>query len=380
MISSAATAADPAKKSARAETVPHDDADNPLGIRNIDHVEFWVDDIDHWTSSYETCYGMVRRAYGDRKSGLVGKRSFVVGQGRINFVFSEPEGDSPQADTIREYLDKHGCAVRDVAFRVNDPKAALDTAVAAGAPMARKFTEQNGFRHSAIRTYGDTVHSFVHRDGHIFAPGYENVPGGIEDGDINFMMIDHIVGNVERMDEWADYYERVFGFKEIGYFDINSGKSALMSKVLGGTDGYIKMPINEPTGQNSQIQIFLDDNNGPGVQHIALLTSDIIRATAAMRAAGVEFLEVPDTYYEKVPERVPLLKEELDTLKELKILVDQDRPDGYLLQLFTQPVFDRPTLFHEVIQRRGNSEGFGEGNFQALFEAIEREQAKRGLL
>ncbi|MEM9414928.1 MAG: 4-hydroxyphenylpyruvate dioxygenase [Planctomycetota bacterium] len=383
MTSPAGTSQDQAALSVQPTPATQDAGGNPLGIRNIDHIEFWVDDAEHWAASYEKCYGMLRRAYGDTKSGVDGKRSFVVGQGRINFVFSEPEGDSAQAGVLSDHLEKHGCAVRDVAFRVNDPAAALKQAVGSGAPEHDGYTENAGYCHSAIKTYGDTVHSFLTRtDACVgtFAPGYDNLPGGIEDGDINFMMIDHIVGNVEVMDEWANFYERVFGFQEIGYFDINSGKSALMSKVLGGTDGYIKMPINEPTGDNSQIQIFLDDNNGPGVQHIALLTSDIIRATAAMRKQGVEFLEVPDTYYDAVPERVPLLKEDLRTLQDLRILVDQDRPDGYLLQLFTQPVFDRPTLFHEIIQRRGNSEGFGEGNFQALFEAIEREQAKRGLL
>jgi len=355
--------------------------DNPLGLRNIDHVEFWVDDAEKWTTSYENCYGMLRRAYGDTSTGVAGKKSYVVGQGRINFVFSEPEGDSKDAGVIKDHLDKHGIAVRDVAFRVNNPKAALDSATASGAPKLNDYSETDGFCHTAIRTYGDTVHSFIERKTPgTFAPGYKNIAGGIEDGDINFMMIDHLVANVEVMDVWADFYDRVFGFKEIGYFNIDSGNSALMSKVLGGNDGYIKMPINEPSGTNSQIQIFLDDNNGPGVQHIALLTSDIIRAIAAMRQEGVEFLEVPDTYYDEVPNRVPLLREDINELKQQRILVDQDCADGYLLQLFTQPVFDRPTMFHEIIQRRGNSEGFGEGNFQALFEAIEREQAKRGLL
>jgi len=351
-------------------------ARNPLGIRSIDHVEFWVDDAEHWASAYEKCYGMLRRAHGNHATGLEGKKSIVMGQGRINFLFSEPQGDSAAAREVQEHLDKHGCAVKDVAFKVDNPRAALDAALAAGAPMARDYTEEGAVQRAAIKTYGDTIHSLIHRSsGSTFLPGYEFLPSGLETGDINFMMIDHIVGNVERMDEWADYYDRVFGFGEIGYFDINSGKTALMSKVLGGTDGYIKMPINEPSGADpskSQIQIFLDDNNGPGVQHIALLTSDIIAAIRTMRANGVSFLEVPDAYYDAVPKRVPLLK-------QLRILVDQDRPDGYLLQLFTQPFFDRPTFFHEVIQRRGNSEGFGEGNFQALFEAIEREQAKRGL-
>ena len=209
-----------------------------------------------------------------------------------------------------------------------------------------------------------------------------NVPGGIEEGDIHFAMIDHVVANVEHMDEWVDYYDRIFGFEPIMHFDINTGRSALMSKVVGDHDGYIKMPINEPSSKNSQIQEFLDAYNGPGVQHIALLTPDIVRTVRAMRLQDVAFLEVPDTYYDPavLSARTGVIDENLEELRELKILVDRDSEDGYLLQLFTKCVFARPTLFFEVIQRKGNSHGFGEGNFRALFEAIEREQQLRGTL
>jgi len=183
------------------------------------------------------------------------------------------------------------------------------------------------------------------------------------------------------MEEWVEFYERVFGFDETAHFDINTGRSALMSKVVGDEDGYIKLPINEPSSSNSQIQEFLNEYHGPGVQHIALLTPDIVTTVREMRGQGVQFMDVPDSYYdESFRARVGEIKENIDELKPLKILVDRDRPDCYLLQVFTHPIFGRPTLFHEVIQRRGNSDGFGEGNFRALFEAIEREQARRGSL
>ncbi len=354
---------------------------NPLGIKNIDHIEFLVDDVEKWTEHYVNCYGMYKRAFGDESTGLIGRKAYVVGQGRVNFIFAQPQGDSQHAQEIKQFLEKHGSGVKDVAFRVKDPAQALQTAINSGATCARKLHTQQGFTASAIKAYGDVIHTFVKRENNqTFAPNYQNIPGGIEDGDIHFMMIDHIVANVECMDEWVDYYRRVFGFDQRGQFDIKTGNSALMSKVMGDTDGYIKMPINEPSSENSQIQIFLNDFGGPGVQHIALLTDNIVRTIQTMRDRGVEFLSVPDTYYEQVPKRVPLLKESLQSIKDLGILADQDRSDGYLLQLFTQPVFERPTLFHEIIQRSGNSDGFGEGNFQALFEAIEREQAKRGLL
>ncbi len=356
---------------------------NPLGVRGIDHIEFYVDDAKTWADYYAVRYGMYRRAVGRPETGLAGRISHVVGQGRVVFVFTQATGSGPAADEIRAHFAKHGCGVKDVAFRVADAQAALDAAVKAGARVATPVSPGNGvYRASAIHVYGDTIHSFIERGPHgKFAPGYENVVGEIEDGEINFAMIDHVVANVENMDEWVAFYARVFGFDQTAHFDINTGRSALMSKVVGDEDGYIKLPINEPSSRNSQIQEFLDVYHGPGVQHIALLTPNIVTTVREMRAQGVEFMEVPDTYYDaNFHQRVGTIKENIDELKALKILVDRDRPDGYLLQLFTLALFGRPTLFHEVIQRRGNSTGFGEGNFRALFEAIEREQAKRGSL
>ena len=358
------------------------DPNNPLGIRSIDHVEFIVDDADKWTGYYERCFGMNRRAYGDTSTGVAGRKAYLVGEGRINFLFAEPEGDDNSARCLREHLDQHGCGVRDLAFRVRDVHAAVRTAVDRGARLVRGIDETDDFIAGTIAAYGDTVHTLIQRKpGGGFAPGYRFIPGGFEDGDIQLMMmIDHVVANVECMDEWVEFYHRVFGFDPTAHFDINTGRSALMSKVVGDSDGYIKLPINEPSSSNSQIQVFLDDYNGPGIQHIALLTSDIISTVRGMREQSVEFLSVPGTYYDALPQRVGKIKEDLTAVKDLGVLVDRDREDGYLLQLFTQPIFDRPTLFHEIIQRQGNSDGFGEGNFRALFEAIEAEQARRGLL
>ncbi len=354
---------------------------NPLGIRGVDHIEFYVDNADDWADYHEKRLGMYRRAYGDHKTGLEGRRSFVIGQGRVNFVFTEPAGSGEIADEVRAHVRLHGNGVKDVSFRVRDVPAALDAAHKAGARVVSKAHEKDGHVHGAIAAYGDTIHSFVMRTNHQqYAPGYQNTPGGIEEGEIQFMLIDHIVANVERMNEWVEFYGKIFGFEETRHFDIKTGKSALMSKVVGPSEGYIKLPINEPSSENSQIQEFIDEYHGPGVQHIALLTPDIISTIRAMREQGMDFLEVPDTYYEDVPRRCGEIKEDLNHLRDLRILVDRDREDGYLLQLFSKPIFDRPTLFYEVIQRRGNSDGFGEGNFRALFEAIEREQMKRGTL
>jgi 4-hydroxyphenylpyruvate dioxygenase len=356
---------------------------NPLGIKWIDHLEFIVDDADQWRDYFEQKFGMYRRAYADRATGVKGRRAHVVGQGRINLLLAEPQGDDGAAAPLREHLERHGNGVKDIAFRVSDVRAAHAAAVERGARVVRPLDEHAEFTAFSIAAYGDTIHTFIERRPHTgFAPGYINVPGGIEEGDIHFAMIDHVVANVERMDEWVEYYERIFGFEPIMHFDINTGRSALMSKVVGDHDGYIKMPINEPSSKNSQIQEFLDAYRGPGVQHVALLTANILSTVRAMRLQDVAFLEVPDTYYDEdeLFRRVGRIDEPVDELRELKILVDRDADDGYLLQLFTKCVFARPTLFFEVIQRKGNSHGFGEGNFRALFEAIEREQARRGTL
>jgi 4-hydroxyphenylpyruvate dioxygenase len=353
---------------------------NPLGVKGIDHIEFIVDEADKWRDYFMKDFGMAPRAYADEKS-RPGRRAHVVGQGRINFLIAEPAGKGDDADELREHIEKHGNGVKDVAFRVADAKKALEEADARGATIVHELFEEDGFRAGSIAAYGDTIHTFIERTGHDFAPGYQRVAGGIEDGDINFAMIDHVVANVERMDEWVEYYTRIFGFETKMHFDINTGRSALMSKVVGSEDGYIKLPINEPSSKNSQIQEYLDEYRSPGVQHIALLTPNILATVNEMRRQGVDFLDVPDSYYDdELNKRIGEIEEDIHELHKLKILVDRDRADGYLLQLFTQCVFNRPTLFFEVIQRRGNSEGFGEGNFTALFEAIEREQKKRGYL
>jgi len=359
----------------------HAKGHNPLGVKGIDHIEFLVDDVEKWADFYTAKFGMYRRCAGDTSTGLKGRKAVVVGQGRVNFLFAQAEGSGPDAEVIRQFVSLHGCGVKDLAFRVNNTADALKKAAEAGARVVRPVDEHAIFVGGTIAAYGDTVHTFIQRKKHgEFAPGYVNVPGGIEDGEIQFAMIDHVVANVEHMDEWVDFYHRIFGFDQTAHFDINTGRSALMSKVVGD-DGYIKLPINEPSSKNSQIQEFLDEFKGPGVQHIALLTPNIVTTVREMRAQGMSFMDVPDSYYDaEFLKRVGEIKEDIDELKALKILVDRDRPDGYLLQLFTHPVFGRPTLFHEVIQRRGNSDGFGEGNFRALFEAIEREQTRRGSL
>ncbi len=356
---------------------------NPLGVKGIDHIEFILDDADKWRDYYVNRFGMYPRAYAGPETGIKGRRAHIVGQGRVNFLLAEPCGDGPEAEPLREHLEKHGCGVKDVAFRVSDASAALIEAEKRGAKVVRAIDDHEQFTAGSIASYGDTIHTLIERKPHTeFAPHYINVAGGIEESDIQFMMIDHVVANVEVMEDWVEYYARVFGFETRRHFDINTGRSALMSKVVGNEEGYIKLPINEPSSENSQIKEYLDEYNGPGVQHIALLTSDIISTVKAMRQQGLEFLDIPDTYYERevFEGRVGEIDEKLEDVQKYQILVDRDRPDGYLLQLFTRCVFARPTLFFEVIQRKGNSDGFGEGNFTALFEAIEREQARRGTL
>jgi 4-hydroxyphenylpyruvate dioxygenase len=360
----------------------HTKTSNPLGLSRIDHIEFIVDNADQWRDFFVSRFGMTSRFYADEKTGVKGRRAHVVGQGRVNFLLAEPEGRGEAADFMRWHLDKHGCGVRDVAFRVRDARHAMAEAARRGAKVVRALDEHEMFKAGSIAAYGDTIHSFIERErnGWDFAPGYIPVASGFGDGDIHFAMFDHIVANVEHMDEWVKYYEDIFGFDLFMHFDINTGRSALMSKVMSSTDGWVKMPINEPSSQNSQIQEYMDRYNGPGVQHIALLTPSIVDTVAEMRRMGQEFLEVPDSYYDaEFDARIGKIEEDKEELRKLKILVDRDH-DGYLLQLFTKCVFTRPTLFFEVIQRRGRALGFGEGNFRALFEAIEREQAARGTL
>jgi 4-hydroxyphenylpyruvate dioxygenase len=290
---------------------------------------------------------------------------------------------------MADHVRLHGDGVRDIAFQVEDAAASHATAVGRGGSSAYEPTVEEGeggsVRRSGICTYGDTIHSFIEKNGYSgpFLPGYkaDDVPGD----PVGLLRIDHIVGNVElgRMDHWAKYYEDVFGFHRFLSFDdkdISTEYTALMSKVMSNGTGHIKFPLNEPAAglRKSQIEEYLDFYAGPGVQHIALLTGDILETVGKLRDRGVEFLHVPEEYYRALPERVGPIREPLERIAELGILVDRDE-EGYLLQLFSKPVEDRPTVFYEIIQRRG-CQGFGKGNFKALFESIEREQARRGNL
>jgi 4-hydroxyphenylpyruvate dioxygenase len=290
---------------------------------------------------------------------------------------------------VPEHVHKHGDGVKNIGFRVKDARKAYQTAVSRGAVSVfepREERDENGvFVSACVRTYGDTIHTFVERHGYngAFAPGFQ--PVDKKGGGSGLLIIDHIVGNVEveKMEHWVDFYQRVFGFYVYQYFgseDINTEFSSLISKVMSNRSGSIKLPINEPAvgKRKSQIQEYLDYYTAGGVQHIAIATADIIKTVAELKQRGIEFLSVPRSYYDALPERVGKIDEDIEELYKLGILVDRES-DGYLLQIFTKPVEDRPTLFFEVIQRKG-AKGFGKGNFQALFESIEREQERRGNL
>ncbi|MFN8549174.1 MAG: 4-hydroxyphenylpyruvate dioxygenase [Candidatus Eisenbacteria bacterium] len=357
-----------------------------LPIREIDHVEFYVGNARQAAHFYRTAFGLDQIGYRGPETGARDRASYLLTQGNIRFVLTTPlEPEGP----IARHIAKHGDGVRDIALRVDDATAVYEQALARGARSVEAPTVIEGMggriKRAAIATYGDTIHSFIERDG-IEAP---LLPGFREErrsgGGAGLAAIDHMVGNVEdeKMDAWVDYYRDVFGFEHFLTFDdkdISTEYTALRSKVVSSANHRVKFPINEPAPgkRRSQIQEYLDYYHGPGVQHIALLTGDILRTIGELRARGVEFLEVPDSYYEALSERVGPIAEDIERLREHRILVDRD-DEGYLLQLFTRPVEDRPTLFFEVIQRRG-SRGFGKGNFKALFEAIEREQALRGNL
>jgi 4-hydroxyphenylpyruvate dioxygenase len=326
-------------------------------------------------------------AYRGLETGNRDEVSWCLRQGDVTFVLTGALGpESPVATHVR----LHGDGVRDVAFTVPDAEEAYRTAVARGATGVRPpevFEDEHGkIVRASIAAYGDTIHTFVGRRDYsgTFLPGFTTLAPEATAG-LGIRQIDHVVGNVElgRMDEWVSFYERVMGFSEMRHFsdeEISTEYSALMSKVLWDGVGKIKLPINEPaTGRRmSQIEEYLMYYRSPGVQHIALRTDDIVATVAAMQEAGVGFLRVPDTYYEEVLDRVPEVAGEIEALRASGILVDADE-DGYLLQIFSKPLQDRPTFFLEVIERHG-SLGFGAGNFKALFESIEREQAKRGNL
>jgi 4-hydroxyphenylpyruvate dioxygenase len=363
-----------------------------LPLRRIDHVRFFVGNARQSAYFYRNCFGFDVVGYGGLETGLKHEAGYVLKQGDITFVLASPlSAEHPES----QRLVQHGDGVQDIALEVDDVTVAYETATSRGAAAVCGPTlleDDNGvYEYAVIKTYGDTTHSFVNRDRYrgLFAPGYKPIdPGRYSRTTIHptgLKAIDHIVGNVElgKMDEWVGYYQKVMGFSQLISFDdkqISTEYTALMSKVVQGGNGRIKFPLNEPAEgrRKSQIDEYLKFYGGPGVQHIALETDDIISTVRALRANDCTFLRVPQTYYEMLPERVGHIDEDMRQIAEMGILVDRD-DEGYMLQIFTKPVEDRPTVFFEIIQRKG-SKSFGKGNFKALFEAIEREQMLRGTL
>lgn len=355
-------------------------------ILDWDHVEFYVGNAKQAMHYFSKTLGFTAFAYAGLETGSRDKVSYVLRQNHLTFVVS---GALTPEHPIAEFVKLHGEGVKDIALRVENCEQAYREAVSRGAiPIMEptEYRDEHGtIKKATIGTYGDTVHSLIERKDYqgVFFPGYRPYQPIVKSESTGLIGIDHIVGNVEVMEEWVGYYENVMGFRATQNFDdkdISTEYSALMSKVMQNGTGRIKFPINEPAEgkRKSQIQEFLEFYKGPGVQHIALLTNDIVKTVRQLRENGMDFLYVPDTYYADLQERVGEIEEDLDALRELGVLVDRD-DEGYLLQLFSKPVVDRPTLFFEIIQRKG-SRGFGNGNFKALFEALEREQALRGNL
>jgi 4-hydroxyphenylpyruvate dioxygenase len=360
-----------------------------LVLKATDHVEFYVGNAKQAAHYYRSAFGMRLAAYCGPETGVRGRASYVLEQGRIRFVLTSAlKADDP----IAEHVRRHGDGVRNIALEVDDTESAYRETVSRGARAVsepRTVRDENGqVKLAAIAAYGDTVHTFVERGAYrgAFLPGFVAVTGEDKVAQpVGLKYVDHMVANVAlgEMNSWVRFYERVMGFRLYQTFDdrdISTEYSALMSKVMANGNDRIKFPINEPAAgrRKSQIEEYLDFYGGPGIQHIALGTGDIVSSVSKMREQGVEFLRVPDAYYDDLERRVGRINEPLDRLRDLGILVDRD-DEGYMLQIFTKPVEDRPTLFFEVIERKG-SRGFGKGNFKALFEAIEREQALRGNL
>ena len=355
-------------------------------IAGIDYLQFYVGNAKQ-SAHYYRALGFTPIAYKGLETGSRDQTSWVVRQGEVTLVFTGAlSPDSPIADHVK----RHGDGVHDVALRVPDAEEAYRVALERGATSVAEpeiLEDEHGkVVTAAIATYGETIHSLVSRQDYsgVFFPGFQSLGAGDTKG-FGIQYLDHVVGNVElgKMNEWVAFYERIMGFTELRHFsdeEISTEYSALMSKVVWDGEGKIKLPINEPAEgkKKSQIEEYLEYYGTPGVQHIAMSTENIVSTVENMRAAGIDFLRVPDTYYADARERVPEIADQLDSLQRNGVLVDKDE-EGYLLQIFSKPGQDRPTVFYEVIERHG-SRGFGAGNFKALFEAIEREQDARGNL
>ena len=359
-----------------------------LPINGTDYVEFYVGNAKQAAHFYKTAFGFQSLAYSGLETGDSTKTSYVLVQDKIRIVLTTPMSGNTE---IEEHITKHGDGVKVIALWVDDATKAWEETTKRGAKSymePTKIEDENGVViRSGIHTYGDTVHVFVERKNYngIFLPGFEKWESSYNPEPIGLKYIDHMVGNVgwNEMNVWEDFYRDVMGFANLITFDdkdISTQYTALMSKVMTNGNGRIKFPINEPAegAKKSQIEEYLEFYNGPGCQHIAIATDDIIDTVKKMQERGVEFLHVPKTYYDTVLDRVGEIDEDIIKLRDLSILVDRDE-EGYLLQIFTKPVEDRPTLFFEIIQRKG-AQSFGKGNFKALFEAIEAEQERRGTL
>jgi 4-hydroxyphenylpyruvate dioxygenase len=377
-------------ETAPATATPPISEHDPMPLNGVDHVEIWVGNAAQAAFFYTRAFGFREVAYAGLETGVRDRASHVLQQGRIRLVLT----GTLRADTpIAHHHARHGDSVRDIALSVPDVDVAWEHAITHGArgvtPPHSREDEHGTVRMATIATYGDTLHTFVDRSGYDgpFLPGYAPVgdaKAAPADED-RLLALDHVVGNVElgRMNEWVSFYERVFGMTEMLHFSdeaISTEYSALMSKVVTDGKGRVKFPINEPAEgkRKSQIDEYLEFHEGPGAQHLAVATRDIVGTVQQLRDQGVGFLDVPDTYYDDVAARVPAVADRLADLRRQGVLVDHD-DEGYLLQIFTKPIGDRPTVFFEIIERHG-AKGFGEGNFKALFEAIEREQDRRGNL
>jgi len=359
-----------------------------LPLNGTDHIEFYVGNAKQSAYYYQQAWGYKLVAYSGPETGVRDRASYVLEQQKIRLVLTT---SLVEGSEISDHHKKHGDGVKFLSLWVDDATKSFEETVKRGAKPymePTRFEDENGYVIvSAIHTYGETIHKFIERKNYNgpFLPGFAKPAFAMDVKPVGLRYVDHCVGNVGwgEMNTWVKFYEDVMGFKLLLTFDdkdISTEYSALMSKVVSNGNGYIKFPINEPAEgkKKSQIEEYIDFYNGPGVQHIAIEVEDIIQTVGELRNRGIEFLYVPDTYYDDVLDRVGEIEENLEDLKKLNILVDRD-PDGYLLQIFTKPVEDRPTLFYEIIQRKG-AQSFGKGNFKALFESIEREQEIRGNL
>jgi 4-hydroxyphenylpyruvate dioxygenase len=376
-----ATTIAPPKKTTAAET-------DFLPLQGTDYVEFYVGNAKQAAHFYKTAFGFQSLAYCGPETGTRDRASYAIRQNKLTFVLTTPlHPDNPIADHIYQ----HGDGVKVLALKVKDATSAWEETTKRGGKSYLKpvtLSDDDGkMVMSGIHTYGDTVHLFIERKNYhgAFMPGYRKWESSYQPSETGLQYVDHCVGNVgwNQMNPWVKFYEEVMGFRNILTFDdkdISTEYSALMSKVMSNGNGFVKFPINEPAEgkKKSQVEEYLDFYKGEGVQHVAIATKDIVGTVTELQKRGVEFLNIPSTYYDTLPDRVGHIDEDLEPLKRLGILVDRDN-EGYLLQIFSKPVEDRPTLFFEIIQRKG-AKSFGKGNFKALFEALEKEQDARGNL